>query len=63
MATIPRVALLVDTSREYGRDVLRGVMRYARLTETKGLILDSFSCGKNFDVRMLPKVIPYCAIL
>jgi hypothetical protein len=57
MATIPRVALLVETSREYGREVLRGV------TETKGLILDSFSCGKNFDVRMLPQVIPYCAIL
>ena len=31
MATIPRVALLVETSREYGREVLRGVMRYARL--------------------------------
>jgi hypothetical protein len=31
MATIPRVALLIETSREYGREVLRGVMRYARL--------------------------------
>jgi LacI family transcriptional regulator len=31
MATIPHVALLVETSREYGREVLRGVMRYARL--------------------------------
>jgi hypothetical protein len=27
MATIPRVALLIETSREYGRDVLRGVSR------------------------------------
>ncbi len=31
MAAIPRVALLIETSREYGREVLRGVMRYARL--------------------------------
>jgi len=31
MAAIPRVALLIETSPEYGRDVLRGVMRYARL--------------------------------
>lgn len=27
----PRVALLIETSREYGRALLRGVMRYARL--------------------------------
>jgi hypothetical protein len=27
MATIPRVALLIETSREYGREVLRGVSR------------------------------------
>lgn len=30
MATIPRVALLIETAREYGRGVLRGIMRYAR---------------------------------
>ena len=27
----PRVALLVETSRGYGRDILRGIVRYARL--------------------------------
>ena len=31
MSTIPRVALLIETARGYGRDVLRGVVRYARL--------------------------------
>jgi LacI family transcriptional regulator len=31
MATIPRVTLLIETSRGYGRGVLRGVVRYARL--------------------------------
>jgi LacI family transcriptional regulator len=30
-AACPRVALLIETSREYGRALLRGVMRYARL--------------------------------
>lgn len=33
MSTIPRVALLIETARGYGRDVLRGVVRYARLHE------------------------------
>src|SRR3990172_10420507 len=28
---IPRVALLVETSRGFGRDLLRGIARYARL--------------------------------
>lgn len=28
MARLPRVALLIETSRSYGRDVLRGVRRY-----------------------------------
>jgi LacI family transcriptional regulator len=31
MARIPRVALLVETSRGYGRALLRGIVRYARL--------------------------------
>ena len=31
MARTPKVALLVETSRGYGRDLLRGVIRYARL--------------------------------
>ncbi len=30
-ASCPRVALLIETSREYGRSLLRGIMRYARL--------------------------------
>lgn len=30
MQKTPRVALLVETSRGYGRDVLRGIIRYAR---------------------------------
>jgi LacI family transcriptional regulator len=30
-AGIPRVALLIETARGYGRGVLRGIMRYARL--------------------------------
>src|SRR3989304_103457 len=30
-ASCPRVALLIETSREYGRALLRGIMRYARL--------------------------------
>lgn len=31
MVRMPKVALLVETSRGYGRNLLRGVMRYARL--------------------------------
>jgi LacI family transcriptional regulator len=31
MSSMRRVALLIETSREYGRGVLRGVIRYARL--------------------------------
>jgi LacI family transcriptional regulator len=31
MREIPRVALLVETSRGFGRDLLRGVARYARI--------------------------------
>jgi LacI family transcriptional regulator len=29
--TIPKVALLIETSRGFGRDLLRGIVRYARL--------------------------------
>lgn len=28
MKTVPKIALLVETSREYGRGILRGVIRY-----------------------------------
>ena len=31
MSDMPKVALLVETARGYGRDVLRGIVRYARL--------------------------------
>lgn len=31
MAGIPRVALLIETARGYGRGLLRGIVRYARL--------------------------------
>jgi LacI family transcriptional regulator len=31
MRGIPKVALLIETSREHGRGVLRGIVRYARL--------------------------------
>ena len=31
MSTIPKVALLLETSRQYGRQLLRGIARYARL--------------------------------
>ena len=31
MSQVPKVALLIETSREYGRGVLRGIVRYARL--------------------------------
>ena len=31
MAQVPRVALLIETSRGYGRDLLRGIARYADL--------------------------------
>ncbi len=31
MSGIRKVALLIETSREYGRGVLRGIVRYARL--------------------------------
>lgn len=31
MASCPRVALLIETSRGYGRGLLRGIVRYARL--------------------------------
>ena len=53
MATIPHVALLVETSREYGREVLRGVMRYARLHGpwafhiTPGDFLQAFDLAPN----------------
>jgi LacI family transcriptional regulator len=31
MARTPKVALLIETARGYGRDLLRGIVRYARL--------------------------------
>jgi LacI family transcriptional regulator len=31
MSGVPKVALLIETSREYGRGVLRGIVHYARL--------------------------------
>jgi len=31
MPEVPRVALLIETARGYGREVLRGIVRYARL--------------------------------
>ena len=31
MKTTPRIALLIETSRGYGRQLLRGIVRYARL--------------------------------
>ena len=31
MEPVPKVALLVETSREYGRGLLRGIVRYSRL--------------------------------
>jgi LacI family transcriptional regulator len=39
MVRTPKVALLVETSRGYGRDLLRGVMRYARLHGPWGFYL------------------------
>jgi LacI family transcriptional regulator len=39
MVRMPKVALLVETSRGYGRDLLRGVMRYARLHGPWGFYL------------------------
>src|SRR5271166_984954 len=31
MTSVPKVALLLETSTEYGRGLLRGIVRYARL--------------------------------
>ena len=31
MSKMPKVALLVETARGYGREVLHGIVRYARL--------------------------------
>ena len=31
MTSCPKVALLIETSRGYGREMLRGIVRYARL--------------------------------
>jgi LacI family transcriptional regulator len=39
MVRMPKVALLVETSRGYGRDLLRGVMRYSRLHGPWGFYL------------------------
>ncbi len=39
MNRMPKVALLVETSRGYGRELLRGVMRYARLHGPWGFYL------------------------
>lgn len=39
MLRMPKVALLIETSRGYGRDLLRGVMRYARLHGPWGFYL------------------------
>jgi len=51
LAEIPRVALLLETSREYGRGLLRGVVRYSRLHGPWSLLV---SPG-HFD-QELPKV-------
>src|SRR3954464_12894111 len=39
MARTPKVALLIETARGYGRDLLRGIVRYARLHGPWGFYL------------------------
>jgi LacI family transcriptional regulator len=39
MTRTPQVALLIETARGYGRDFLRGIVRYARLHGPWGFYL------------------------
>jgi LacI family transcriptional regulator len=40
MREIPKVALLVETSRGFGRDLLRGIARYARVHDSRSFHID-----------------------
>ncbi len=39
MSDVPKVALLIETARGYGRQMLRGIVHYARLQRCLPLLL------------------------
>lgn len=53
MAKVPKVVLLLESSRQYGRDLVRGIARYSRLygpwTFYREDVFYSQSKGKNFS--------------
>jgi LacI family transcriptional regulator len=55
MSAIPKVALLLETSRQYGRQLLRGIARYARLHGPWSLVV---SPG-HFE-QQLPRLHTWC---
>jgi LacI family transcriptional regulator len=48
MSTIPQVAVLVDTSRSYGRDIVRGIRRYVAEQGPWSLYLESRDLRSSF---------------
>lgn len=48
MSTIPQVAMLVDTSRSYGRDIVRGIRRYVAEHGPWSLYLESRDLKSSF---------------
>jgi LacI family transcriptional regulator len=48
MSTIPQVAMLVDTSRSYGRDIVRGIRRYVAERGPWSLYLESRDLRSSF---------------
>jgi LacI family transcriptional regulator len=48
MAEIPQVAVLVDTSRSYGRDIVRGIRRYVAEKGPWSLYLESRDLRSSF---------------
>lgn len=47
MSTIPKIALLLETSRGYGRGLLRGIVRYSRLHGPWALVVSAGHFGEQ----------------
>ncbi len=47
MKLAPKIALLVETSREYGRGILRGVIRYQQEHEPWSIYFKPHGLGES----------------
>ena len=56
MPAIPQVAVLVDTSRSYGRDIVRGIRRYAAEHGPWSLYLEPRDLRSSFPDWLQPAI-------